>query len=234
MTTYKNPLEQSEDFTSPFNKWKVSTESESMSPSAFFKDESKRLVNMSPNDYFKFVSHQIGTTPEKLMEQRSRVANQLSVDDIQKKMHEGVKFDTPWLRVLDRGEKGTVVPYWQEGLHRMLAAGREYGMDRKFPIYLGFENDPWNELDSMTMNDFINYYDSKRQERQEAYKKQQEEEDQQREDLNLEFAADYFGVSKDQVTPEMLKQYKKYEDDLFKEIWTDDAFEEVLRDIRKK
>ena len=128
METYKTPLEQSTALANnynPFNKARVSNEKGSVSPSSFFKDgELKRLVNMSPNDYFKFVSHQIGTTPEKLMEQRSRVANQLSVDDMQKKMRAGEKFDTPWLRVDDSGEPGTTSPYWQEGLHRMPSVRR--------------------------------------------------------------------------------------------------------------
>lgn len=236
MDIYKTGLQQSngllDDIKSPFNKWKISTENESVSPSSFFKmsnGESKRLVNMSPNDYFKFVSHQIGSTPEKLMEQRSRVKNQLSVDEIRKMMREGTKFDTPWLRVDDSGEPGTTSPYWQEGLHRMLAAGQEYGMDTKFPIYLGYENDPWTEIDSMSMDDFIKHYDDTRlsryNKRKEAERLKQEEWDK----LDKESTAAHFKVPIEKVTPEMIKEYQKWEDSL----WTEDALEDALMDLKK-
>ena len=220
----KNPLELASEFTNPFNKSKISTEKESVSPSSFFKDgEFKRLVNMSPNDYFKFVAHQIGTTPEKLMEQRAKTPNLLSVDEIQQKMKEGVKFDTPWLRVTDRGEKGTTLPYWQEGLHRMLAAGREYGMDTKFPIYLGYENDPWIEMDEMPMDEFLNYYDTTRQKRYDQNKKVEELRRQQEEELDRQFAADFHGINIEQLTPELLKEYHKWEDSL----WDIDDLEDL-------
>lgn len=229
METYKTPLEQSKSMPNPFNKWKVSTERESVSPSSFFKDgESKRIVQMSPNDYFKFVSHQIGTTPEKLMEQRARVPNQMSVDDMQKKMREGVLFDTPWLRVSDSGEPGSTSPYWQEGLHRMLAAGREYGMDTKFPIYLGYENDPWGQMDTMNMDDFLKHYDETRLNRYNKRKEAEEEQNKKWEELDKKYAAAHFHVPVEQVTPEMIKQYRKWEDDL----WSMDTLEEAIKDLK--
>lgn len=234
METYKSPLEQSnalvDDSYSPFNKWKISTENASVTPSSFFKlsnGESKRLVNMSPNDYFKFVSHQIGTTPEKLMEHRSRVANQMSVDEMRKKMREGVKFDTPWLRVLDSGEPRSTVPYWQEGLHRMLAAGQEYGMDKKFPIYLGYENDPWVELDSMSMDDFIKHYDDTRLARYNKAKQAELDQQKKFEEMDRKYAASHFGVPIEEVTPEMVKEYQKWEDSL----WDNLDLKELLKEI---
>ena len=229
MQTYKTPLEQSESMPNPFNKWKVSTERESVSPSSFFKDgESKRIVHMSPNDYYKFVSHQIKTTPEKLMEHRNKIKNQLSVDEMRTMMRNGVKFDTPWLRVDDSGEPGTTSPYWQEGLHRMLAAGQEYGMDTKFPIYLGYENDPWGEMDTMSMDDFIKHYDQTRLDRYNKRKQAELEQKRKWEQMDKEFAAAHFKVPLDQVTPEMVKEYKKWEDSL----WTEDFLEEALRDLK--
>lgn len=229
METYKTPLEQSKSMSNPFNKWKVSTERESVTPSSFFKDgESKRLVQMSPNDYFKFVSHQIGVTPEKLMEQRSRVPNQMSVDDMRKKMREGVLFDTPWLRVSDSGEPRTTSPYWQEGLHRMLAAGQEYGMDTKFPIYLGYENDPWGEMDTMNMDDFLKHYDDTRLARYNKRKEAEKAEQEKWANFERKEAAMHFNVSEDQVTPEMIKEYRKWEDSL----WDIDALEEAIADLK--
>lgn len=232
MITYKTPLEQAESIN-PFNKLKISDERGSVSPSSFFSlenGESKRLVNMSPNDYYKFVSHQIGTTPEKLMEHRTKHANLISTDEIQKKMREGTKFDTPWLRLTDRGQVGTTPVYWQEGLHRMLAAGREYGMDTKFPIYIGYENDPWNELDSMSMDDFIKHYDTTRQSRYDKYNADQKAEDERLAALEKQWTAAHFKVPVEQVTPEMIKEYQKWEDSL----WTEDVLEDVLKDINKK
>jgi len=183
---------------------------------------------MSPNDYYKFVSHQIKTTPEKLMEHRNKIKNQLSVDEMRTMMRNGVKFDTPWLRVDDSGEPGTTSPYWQEGLHRMLAAGQEYGMDTKFPIYLGYENDPWGEMDTMSMDDFIKHYDQTRLDRYNKRKQAELEQKRKWEQMDKEFAAAHFKVPLDQVTPEMVKEYKKWEDSL----WTEDFLEEALRDLK--
>lgn len=232
METYKSPIEQSEGMQeiNPFNKWKISDERGSVSPSHFFKDgESKRMVSMSPNDYYKFVSHQIGSTPEKLMEQRGRVKNQLSVDEMRKLMRGGTKFDTPWLRLSDSGEPGTTSPYWQEGLHRMLAAGQEYGMDTKFPIYIGYENDPWSDIDKMPMDDFIKHYDDIRLSRYNKRKEAELEQEKKWEEMDRKNAAAHFKVPLEKVTPEMIKEYQKWEDSL----WTEDILEEVLADINK-
>lgn len=81
MANAKSPLE----LISPFDKYRVSQEKGREYPSAFFNG-SRRMVNMSPNDYFKFVSHMSNTTPEKLIEHRKNHPNEMSVDDIQKKM----------------------------------------------------------------------------------------------------------------------------------------------------
>lgn len=215
---FSSPLQASESLIkNPFNIYSISQEKGKKTPSAFFGNESKRLVNMSPNDYFKFVSHQVGTTPEKLIAQRQKTPNELSVDDIRKKMREGVQFDTPWLRLMDRGEPGTVRPYWQEGLHRMLAAGQEYGMDTKFPTYIAYENDPWNEIDTLSMDDFIKHYDNTRLDRYNKYKEQERLKQQELEDFYKQETADRFGILLDAVTPELIAQYKKEEDEMWKE-----------------
>lgn len=235
METYKSPLEQSNGMQdiNPFNKWKVSDERGSVTPSSFFKrsnGEFKRLVNMSPNDYYKFVSHQIGTTPEKLMEQRSKTPNQLSIEQMRDMMRRGVKFDTPWLRLDDVGEPGTTSPYWQEGLHRMLAAGQEYGMDTKFPIYIAYENDPWDNIEKMNMDDFLKHYDDTRLARYNKRKEAEAEQERKWADMDRRYAAVHFKVSEDQVTPEMIKEYQKWEANLFSE----DVMEELLKDINEK
>ena len=204
----------------PFNIYSVSQEKSKKSPTAFF-GSSKRLVNMSPNDYFKLVASQSGTTPEKLMEHRQRIPNELSIDDIRKKMREGVQFDTPWVRLMDSGEKGTVRPYWQEGLHRMLAAGQEYGMDTKFPIYLAYDNDQWDEIDTLPMDDFIKYYDDTRLKRYNMEQERERIQKQEIDDFNRQETADYFNVLLESVTPEMIREYLKYEDSLFKDEWDD-------------
>lgn len=213
---FKTPIQQAESIVNnPFNIYSVSQEKGKKTPSAFFGNESKRLVKMSPNDYFKFVSHQIGTTPEKLIAQRQRVSNEMSVDDIRKKMREGVQFDTPWLRLMDAGEPGTVNPYWQEGLHRMLAAGQEYGMDTKFPTYIAYENDPWSEIDTLSMDDFIKNYDNKRLDRYNKRKNAELQEEENNKQWYKEAAARHFKIPLDLVTDEHIKAYEKFEDDLF-------------------
>ena len=219
---FHNPIQAADSLSNPFDINSVSQKKGMKNPSAFFEfDEGKRLVNMSPNDYFKLVASQSGTTPEKLMNHRQTIPNELSIDDIRKKMREGVRFDTPWIRLMDSGEKGTVRPYWQEGLHRMLAAGQEYGMDTKFPVYLAYENDPWNEIDTLSMDDFINHYDNTRLSR---YKKKQEREAIRQKEIDDYYkgaTARHFHKLIDEVTPELIKQYMKYEDDLLKEEWYD-------------
>ena len=233
METYKTGIEQSERMTdnNPFDKWKISDERVSISTSSFFKDgELKRMVNMSANDYYKFVSHQIGSTPEKLMEQRARVPNQLSVDEMRKLMRGGTKFDTPWLRLTDSGEPGTTTPYWQEGLHRMLAAGQEYGMDTKFPIYIGYENDRWDNIDKIPMDDFLKEYDATRLDRYNKRKQAEKEQEEKWRQMDREYAAAHFHVPVEQVTPEMIKEYQKWEDSL----WTEDLLDEIIQQELKK
>lgn len=176
---------------------------------------------MSPNDYYKFVSHQIGSTPDRLINDRLNRKNDISVEDMRKMMREGTKFDTPWLRLSERGEKGMTSPWWQEGLHRMLAAGQEYGMDTKFPVYLGYEDDPWNELDSMSMDDFIKHYDDTRQARWDEYQKREDDEKARNDAYWRREAADHFKIPLDQVTDEHVKKYNKFLDDLFKDEWND-------------
>lgn len=212
------PLELAKQLNkSPFNKHRVSQEKGRETPSSFFGNGSKRLVNMSPNDYFKFVSHMANTTPEKLMKQRQNHPNEMSVDDMRSLMKKGTKFDTPWLRVDDSGEPRSVSPYWQEGLHRMLAAGQEYGMDTKFPIYLAYENDPWNEIDTMSMDDFIKHYDDTRLKRYNKRKEQERIEEEEFEKRYKEDVADWYNVLLENVTPELIRKYDKEMDNLFTE-----------------
>lgn len=208
------PLELAKQLNkNPFNENRVSHEKGREYPFSFFANESKRLVNMSPNDYFKFVSHMANTTPEKLIEHRQNHPNEMSVDDMRSLMKKGTKFDTPWLRVDDYGEPRSVSPYWQEGLHRMLAAGQEYGMDTKFPIYLAYENDPWEELDTMSMDDFIKHYDDTRLKRYNARKEREKEQE-------LEYKkdiAEWYNIPLDAVLPKVMKKYDKEMTDLFDE-----------------
>ena len=215
MTQFKSPIEQSNallEDRSPFDTSRISRRRDQTPDSIF---ENHRLIQMSPNDYYKFVSHQIGSTPDRLINDRLNRKNDISVEDMRKMMREGTKFDTPWLRLNERGEKGMTSPWWQEGLHRMLAAGQEYGMDTKFPVYIGYEDDPWNELDSMPMDDFIKHYDDTRQARWDEYQKREADEKARNDAYWRREAADHFKIPLDQVTDEHVKKYNKFLDDLF-------------------
>lgn len=214
---FKSPINQSESIeNNPFNQWSVSQDPKKKSPSAFFGG-SKRLVNMSPNDYFKLVASQGHISVDDLIKDRLNNANEMSIEEMRQKMRNGVKFDTPWIRLSDRGEKGDTSPYFQEGLHRMLAAGQEYGMDTKFPIYLAYQNDQWNEIDTLPMDDFIKHYDDTRLKRYNEHKKLEEQEQKELDDWYKQQTADYFNVLLENVTPEMLKEYTKYEDKMWEE-----------------
>ena len=219
MTQFKTPIEQSNAMldrkVEPFNTSSIS-QKKWQTPERMF--ENHRIAQMSPNDYFKFAAH-FGhyKTPEALMKNRMDKANEISVDEIRRMMREGTKFDTPWLRLDDRGEKGYHNAYCQEGLHRMLAAGQEYGMDTKFPVYIGYEDDPWNEIETMSMDDFIKYYDETRQKRWDEDQRLQADENARIEAEWRKDAADYFNVPVDKLTDEQYKQYNKFMDDLFKE-----------------
>lgn len=217
MDQFKSSLEQSNALLtdrSPFDTNRISRRRDQTPDSIF---ENHRLIQMSPNDYYKFVSHQIGSTPDRLINDRLNRKNDISVEDMRKMMREGTKFDTPWLRLNERGEKGMTSPWWQEGLHRMLAAGQEYGMDTKFPVYIGYEDDPWNEIESMPMDDFIKHYDTTRKNRYDEHQRIQADENARIEAEWRKDAADYFNVPVDKLTDEQYKQYNKFMDDLFKE-----------------
>lgn len=221
MEQFKTPLQQSNAMldrkVEPFNTKSIS-QKKWETPDEMF--DNHRIVQMSPNDYFKFAAH-FGhyKTPEALMKNRAEKPNEISVDDIQKMMREGKQFDTPWLRLGDRGEKGYYSTYWQEGLHRMLAAGREYGMDTKFPVYIGYEDDPWNELETMPMDQFIDFYENKRQKRYDDYKRIQDDENLRIEQEHREDAARFHNIPVDQLTEQHIKAYDKYLDDIFEPLW---------------
>lgn len=179
-----------------------------------------RLTEMSPNDYFRFCSHFNGNDePQELIKNRLENTNELSVANMRKMMREGKQFDTPWIRLMDSGEQGTVRPYWQEGLHRMLAAGQEYGMDTKFPVYLGYEDDPWDNFEKMPMEEFLKHYDETRLKRYNTQKAEEEKKERERNQYWKEEAASHFKIPVEQVTPDQVKQYLKYLDKLFKDEW---------------
>ncbi len=219
MEAFKTPIEQSnamlEPKVQPFNTKSIS-QKKWQTPENMF--ENHRIVQMSPNDYYKFAAH-FGhyKTPEALMRQRERVANEMSVADMRKAMREGRQFDTPWLKLDDAGDIGYHNAYWQEGLHRMLAAGQEYGMDTKFPVYLGYETDPWDEIEKMPMDKFIEHYDTTRKNRYDEQVRLRNDEDARIEAEWRKDTADYFNIPVDQVTEEHIKKYNKFMDDLFKE-----------------
>lgn len=221
METFKTGLEQSNALLSDKNPFNVNSISydRHVTPKDLF--DNHRLTQMSPNDYYKFVSHQIGQSPENLIKHRINHPNHISVDDMRKMMREGTKFDTPWLNLTQDGEPGDTRPYWQEGLHRMLAAGQEYGMDTKFPVYIGYEDDPWNELDNMPMDDFIKHYDDTRLKRYNERKQREKDEEEANDAYWKREAATHFKIPEDQVTEEHVEKYLKYLDVLFKDEWKD-------------
>lgn len=221
MDQYKSPLEQSNALINdknPFNPNSISHDRH-VTPNDLF--DNHRLTKMSPNDYYKFVSHQIGQNPEDLIKHRMNHPNEISIDDMRKMMREGTKFDTAWLRLSDDGEPGTTSPYWQEGLHRMLAAGQEYGMDTKFPVYIGYENDSWDDLDTMSMDDFIKHYDDTRLKRYNERKQREKDEEEANNAYWRREAAKHFKIPEEQATQEHIDKYIKFLDILFKDEWND-------------
>lgn len=210
----KNPLDLYDEINSPFDT-KIISRNKDETPETRFNNH--RLTRMSPNDYYKFVASQINTTPEKLMAHRQNKPNEMSVDDMRAKMRSGTKFDTPWLVLTDYGSKGSIPIYFQEGLHRMLAAGQEYGMDAKQPVYIGYDTDKWNQLDTMPMDDFIKHYNEVRQSRYDDLKAKEELNQREIDKMNRELTAEWLNIPINQVTPEQIKKYLKYEDELFRE-----------------
>lgn len=150
---FKNPIEQANEIISPFNTRKVSHD---LPLNKEFKN--RRLIKISPNDYYKLVSDQWKIPVDEIIDDRMKNYNKLSIDDMRKMMREGVKFDTPYIKLKDSGVGDA---NFQEGLHRMLAAGLEFGMDTKFPVYLGYQTNPWIDIDRIPMDEFLKVYKNK-------------------------------------------------------------------------
>ena len=219
MANAKSPLELSNEFVNPFNTRRISHIS-GRTPKSMLGDN-RRLINLSANDYYKLVANQWNTTPEEVMKSRQTHTNEMSIEDMRKHLQSGKKFDTPYIKLLDDGS-GIALDF-QEGLHRMLAAGQEYGMDTKFPVWLGYETDPWNEIDTMSMDDFLKHYETTRNKRNEEWVNEQKRKKEEDEKRKRRIIAKDYGVSPEELTQEMIDEYDaewdEIWDNIIKEKW---------------
>lgn len=184
-------------------------------PSQFFKDDKNyRLVQMTPNEYFKLVANELKVSPDDLIKNRENNADKMSIEEMQKKMSKGEKFDTPWLRLNDYGDYHNA--YFQEGLHRMLSAGKLYGMNTKQPVYLATESEDYNDISDKDIDTFIKDMNATRSANYDKKQKQKELEEQMLREQERQETADYFNIDYNQVTPELIKQYNKEIDEMFK------------------
>lgn len=182
-------------------------------PSQFFNDDKNyRLVQMTPNEYFKLVANELKVSPDELIKNREKNADKMSIEEMQKKMSKGEKFDTPWLRLNDYGDYHK--PYFQEGLHRMLSAGKLYGMDTKQPVYLATESEDYNDLSDKDIDTFIKDMNKKRNDNYVARQKQEELKKKMRLEQDTRDTAEWFKIDISQVTPELIKQYNKELDEM--------------------
>lgn len=180
-----------------------------------------RIVRMTGDDYYKLVANEINHKWQDLEDQRRRVPNELSVDEMAEKMRKGEKFPTPWIHLNDK--LGTI-PHFQEGLHRMLAAKDVYGDKARFPVYLGYnKEESWDDLDDAlekgTLDDWIQKRNAKIRQNQIDYDNAEWEKEQQRKREDKIEAARWFNLSginsPDDVDDDTLLRFYKELDDLF-------------------
>lgn len=213
MRNAKSPLELYDDINSPFDIKIISRKDSKDTPENRF--EKSRLIHLTTDDYFKLVANELNAKWQDLKDQRRRVANEISVKDIAKKMRAGQKFPTPWIHMSDKLGN---TPHFQEGLHRMLAAGDVYGDKAKFPVYLGYWEDSkedFKDIENDDMDSYIQALNERKRQNQIDYDNAEWEKEQEMKKQTKEFAADYFNVPFDKVTDDQIKEYEKYENDLF-------------------
>ena len=222
MTTYKNPLDLANKiaptiFKGPdnyaFDTGKLTKKGRYEWGPEF---ENKRLIRLTADDYYKLVANEVNLKWQDLQDQRRAVPNQLSVDEMANLMRKGEKFPTPWLHLND---KLGMIPHFQEGLHRMLAAKDVYGDKAKFPVYLGYEKgSEWNDIEDGDIDTFIKNMNEKRRQNQIDYDNAEFEKEQAAKEEDKRLARLWFNLNgQDDVTDEMLERYREENDRLFEE-----------------
>lgn len=220
MTTYKSPLQQANAILPPsekpndyaFDTSRITKKGRYEWGPEF---ENKRLVRLSADDYYKLVANEVGHSWKDLQDQRRAVPNQISVDDMANLMRKGEKFPTPWIHLND---KLGMIPHFQEGLHRMLAAKDVYGDKAKFPVYLGYEKGTeWNDIEDGDIDSFIKRMNATRSQNQAKYDNAKLEEEQKQRAEDLKLARLWFGLNglTGMTDEEILDKYYREVDDLF-------------------
>lgn len=178
--------------------------------------QNKRLVRLSADDYYKLVANEVGLKWQDLQDQRRAVPNQISVEEMAKLMKQGEKFPTPWLHL---NNKLGMIPHFQEGLHRMLAAKDVYGDKAKFPVWLGYEKgEEWRDIENGDIDSFIKNMNEKRRQNQIDYDNAEYEKEQAAKEEDKRLARLWFGLNgQADVTDEQLERYREESDRLFEE-----------------
>lgn len=188
-----------DDTNSPFND----------NPKDMPKGFNTRVEKLTPNQYIGFSSQILGTTPEKMTQWKREHTDKTSIDDLKKMMQNGQKIDQPWL-ILNNGVGHT--PHYQEGLHRMIAYGDLYGFDTPVGITIGTDDgEDYADISKMNQEQFKTY----RKQVADRYIKQKNREKLEYQNKQRKDAAEYFNISENDVTPELLKKYYKELDDEF-------------------
>lgn len=97
------------------------------------KNRVAHIEDMSPNEYYEMCATQVfdNTSIEHLVKQRA--ADNESIDSLQDILDKGGQFWLPYINLADKN---------QEGLHRMMVLGDNYGWDTKFPVLVVESADP--------------------------------------------------------------------------------------------
>ena len=201
-------IKKGQSIDDAFDTTRLSSDKSDTPEKRFEEYENKRLVHLSADDYYRIVAHELGTTPEKLRENREATSgSELTIDEIAERMKKGEKFGTPWITLSDyRG----INPYFQEGLHRIAGAEKVYGKNVKFPVWLASGSEIWDDIED-DMDLFLLNLDSVREENELLRDKQNLMKEQQK----VKDVAKWFGISEDKVTKEHIKRYYEELDDLF-------------------
>lgn len=96
------------------------------------KNRKGRILQMSPTEYYETCAYDVfDTTVDRLKKQR--VADGESIQSLQRILDDGGQFWLPYINLADKN---------QEGLHRMMVLGDNFGWDTKFPVLIVQSADP--------------------------------------------------------------------------------------------
>lgn len=96
------------------------------------KNRVGRIVNMTPDEYYRMCATQVfNSSVDRL--KRQRIVDDDSLDNLQSLLDKGVKFWMPYINLADKN---------QEGLHRMMVLGDNFGWNTSFPVLVVESADP--------------------------------------------------------------------------------------------